>query len=116
MSNTRYFGKCSTKGCHVRRVVDLPNYSIKFQGRLWRLNAHEYGLRGADRRAFWDAMVALDLVCVEHNKFLRWEGLRATYNPEKECSAKCINATGPSCSCSCNGENHGGGRLTWISN
>lgn len=27
----------------------------------------------------------------------------------KECDARCINAKGPSCDCSCGGENHGAG-------
>lgn len=32
-----------------------------------------------------------------------------THNPKRECDARCTNARGPSCSCSCRGENHGGG-------
>ena len=27
---------------------------------------------------------------------------------EKKCGARCLNATGPSCDCSCGGANHGG--------
>lgn len=29
---------------------------------------------------------------------------------DKPCGARCTGATGPACSCSCGGENHGGGR------
>lgn len=34
-----------------------------------------------------------------------------THNPSlHKCSAKCQNATGPSCECECGGRNHGGVR------
>lgn len=108
-TKVRYFGKCATKGCKTRRVADgAGQMAINADGKRWRLNAHEYRLTRHERRQFWNAMASLDLVCVEHDRFLRWEGLRATYNPAKECSAKCMNASRPACDCSCNGENHGG--------
>lgn len=31
------------------------------------------------------------------------------HNPSRECDARCTDARGPSCSCSCGGANHGGG-------
>lgn len=31
------------------------------------------------------------------------------FSPVHECNAKCLNATGPACECSCKGRNHGRG-------
>jgi hypothetical protein len=33
----------------------------------------------------------------------------ARTNDRKKCDARCTGATGPACSCSCGGRNHGGG-------
>jgi hypothetical protein len=32
-----------------------------------------------------------------------------TYSPDHKCGAKCRNATGPACECSCRGKHHGAG-------
>lgn len=39
---------------------------------------------------------------------VKWMDIRIVETTE--CSAKCTGATGPACSCSCGGENHGGGK------
>ena len=33
--------------------------------------------------------------------------VHGSYDPHIECGAKCRNAVGPSCDCSCGGANHG---------
>lgn len=35
------------------------------------------------------------------------EVVNVAHDSDHTCSARCTNATGPSCSCSCNGANHG---------
>jgi hypothetical protein len=40
--------------------------------------------------------------------FLKWMDVRIVEG--MKCAAKCMNATGPACSCSCGGRNHGGRR------
>lgn len=37
--------------------------------------------------------------------------LEATIVTERVCNGICMGATGPSCSCSCGGENHGANRV-----
>ncbi|AYQ98992.1 hypothetical protein PBI_ANJALI_22 [Arthrobacter phage Anjali] len=37
--------------------------------------------------------------------------MNVTVKPEKTCNGVCTGATGPSCSCSCGGENHGSGKV-----
>ena len=39
--------------------------------------------------------------------------VRGTHNPDKACDARCTNATGPDCECSCTGANHGAAHSTW---
>ena len=39
------------------------------------------------------------------------ETVNGTMNPDVKCSARCQDATGPSCECSCGGENHGAGHV-----
>ena len=41
----------------------------------------------------------------------RWNQLKSRYNSEVACNARCMGASGPSCECSCGGDNHGGGNL-----
>lgn len=114
-TKTRYFGKCPVKGCKTRRVVDGERWEFRSNGTGYSLNAHEYGIRGEERRQFFQVMRGLDLVCMEHKQFLYWEAGQFTYNPAKQCSAKCVNASGKRCDCSCRGQNHAGGHLISLS-
>ncbi|QHB37749.1 hypothetical protein I5G63_gp008 [Mycobacterium phage Imvubu] len=90
----RYFGRCTTRGCKTRRVIDgapyLANGMPIFYG----------GYNG-------DALVAAGLFCTEHTRHLTWNQLEATLAPEKVCNGVCMGAVGASCDCSCGGENHG---------
>ena len=54
--------------------------------------------RGFDARA-----IAL-CVCGKH---VVGKAISGKFNPEKGCDGRCMGATGPSCECSCGGENHG---------
>lgn len=45
-------------------------------------------------------------LCPECGELSQLRALVATYNPDKVCSARCMNARGPSCDCSCGGANH----------
>jgi len=89
MTNTtqarRYFGKCDTKGCKHRAV---------FEGAY-------YGPNGQ----------CLSRQCPNHPGMLTWRELKAKVTEEKECNGVCMGAVGPSCDCSCGGENHGTAKL-----
>ncbi|WP_280412621.1 hypothetical protein [Nocardia asiatica] len=39
--------------------------------------------------------------------------IKGVYVADKTCDARCMGAVGPSCSCSCAGQNHGGGHTAW---
>lgn len=81
-ATSRYFGRCTTKGCKHRGVIDV-------EPRLFgqHSNAHR---------------------CDTHRAYpLDWSPLAGKVNTEKECGSRCMASTGPSCSCQCGGENHG---------
>lgn len=44
--------------------------------------------------------------CKGHVKLIPVKG---TERPEQKCDARCTNARGPKCDCSCAGHNHGAG-------
>lgn len=105
-----YIGKCRTKGCkHATRVAevdvqDLDSYRRNPAGELVTPNGTAY-----DRsEPFILNGVAVSARCPEHGIY-RLSLLNGTHNPEKGCDARCMNATGPNCDCSCGGANHGAG-------
>lgn len=73
----RMFGKCPVKGCTHRAVISQDVIN-------W----------GSEKR------------CPEHGRMNKWSYMTAKVNT-KECADRCMASTGPSCSCSCGGENHG---------
>lgn len=89
----RRFGKCPVRGCKTRRVIDGKPY-------INEVPIFYSGWNGPQ-------LVAAGLLCEEHKKHLVWNQLKGRVNPEKECNGICMGAVGPSCDCSCGGENHG---------
>lgn len=88
----RRFGRCTVKGCKYRRVVEghtVNGISIFYIGG----NEAELATIGC-----W---------CPEHNRRLDWNQLKGRVVPDRECNGVCMGAVGPSCDCSCGGENHG---------
>ncbi|QYN17536.1 hypothetical protein [Amycolatopsis sp. DSM 110486] len=117
----RYFGRCPTKGCKHRRVVEQGSHPqvarvphgfgrgevlvlMAEAGRDWPL--YEMGDRDHNT-----AMRAAGLVCPEHDRIVWFVGGRFTFNPERVCNGVCMSASGPSCECSCGGANHGSNHL-----
>lgn len=113
----RYFGRCPVKGCKTKRVLrpDAPGTHTWHDARTMaildsvdgepRWPLHELGERKQNA-----SFRAAGLACPEHDRVIFFKKGRFTYNPEKVCDGRCMNAVGPSCECSCKGENHGG---TW---
>lgn len=50
-----------------------------------------------------------DGVCEDCGRAMTWGFLRGFVKPEIRCDARCTNARGFNCECSCGGENHGCG-------
>lgn len=86
VAKNRWFGRCMTDGCKFRRVTE------------------------SQVNTFPNADNAL-AHCDNCHHFLRWSRLFASYSAERECNGVCMGAVGPSCDCSCGGENHGKGHV-----
>lgn len=102
---TRHNGKC--KGCkkaHTALLTRRANVRMP-DGRwvyAWRSAADALILaRGSDNSA--------PLAACSCGKSVALRPVRGTYNPAKECNAKCMSACGQTCECSCGGRNHGAG-------
>ena len=88
----RQFGKCPVKGCKTRRVVESPMVA---------------GISIYDRGNNHAELIGIDMWCSDHMKAMVWTPLKGRYSAEKECNGVCMAGVGPSCDCSCGGENHG---------
>lgn len=47
--------------------------------------------------------------CPERHKVFMLKAIKGTYSPDHKCDARCLNAKGHTCTCSCGGANHGRG-------
>jgi len=41
------------------------------------------------------------------NERVHYKTIKGTTNPDEKCGARCLASKGPTCDCSCGGENHG---------
>lgn len=109
MAATHLIGKC--KKCkHATRVAatDVQDLDSRKKNAAGELLDSRTGLAYNPARPFILNGVQVAARCPDHGVY----GLRALHGRTVEtiaCTAKCRNATGPSCDCSCGGANHGAG-------
>jgi hypothetical protein len=105
-SPVRFLGKCRRcKKLHkVEGVMEVEKHYPKMRGRL-----------GAHRVEVWKGKWVLTVRCecrdgtvTNDHTLVQLDKVFSTGNVDHECSARCVNATGPACSCKCRGKNHGG--------
>lgn len=114
-------GRCPVARCRAARRVTVEARPVKDP---WRRDYKEpeATIQLADGRierarfavatlpsggALRGAILPYAIACVAHRAWFRWAQVEGTYNPDRECNARCMGATGPSCDCTCGGENHG---------
>ncbi len=97
----RYFGRCPISGCSTRRVVDGAYVGRGDETVPIHYNGHNAA-----------GLLAAGLNCPVHRKFLKFTALEGRVNDAKECNGVCMAAVGPSCDCSCGGENHGSNHVS----
>lgn len=100
----------SCKHCKVGKRIEYPNRD-QGRGSWWRDG-------GALGRVFPGHSICYgrgrgynfgDGVCSECGRAMTWGYLQAWKRPEVPCDARCTNARGFKCDCSCGGEHHGSG-------
>lgn len=89
----------------TRAFNGRPSYSSRatIGGREYYLNAGN----PLDRVVFRHAVHECD------PKLLKVNLVKGIFVADKPCDGRCMGATGPVCSCSCGGENHGGKYSSW---
>jgi hypothetical protein len=52
--------------------------------------------------------------CTNGHKVFMLRRIKGTYSPDHKCDARCLNAKGHNCTCSCGGANHGRGHAVKV--
>lgn len=101
--STFYIGRCKVAGCkHTVRVEDWND--------LQDLTPEQYKAGDFDKsRGFTIHLVSPWGWCEAHDKPFPLKYGKGRVVESIACTAKCLNAHGPSCDCSCGGANHGRG-------
>lgn len=107
-----WIGRCPVKGC--KNVLHL---AVEMTRERWTETRHD-GANGTKREVPKSREFAtkfgwhwgpghLELRCVRHRYEFRWRQVEGRFSEAHKCDARCMNATGPNCECSCGGQNHG---------
>lgn len=98
-TETFYIGRCKTKGCTTALRTDYRD--------VQDITREQYRAREFDTsRGFMIHGVQPFGLCADHGAYVLKFG-RGRYSADHKCDARCINAKGPNCECSCGGHNHG---------
>lgn len=75
------------------QATDVDGWSdVKADGRAYRVGNNGFFSR-----------------CPNRHKFFPLKAIKGTYSKDHKCDARCLNAKGHNCTCSCGGANHGRG-------
>lgn len=108
-----WLGRCPVKGCKTVMHVDVPMIRERWtetrhdhaRGQAWEVpQSRDYPERG---RGF--SLYGLAIHCAAHKRQISFSPINGRYVEGHVCDARCMNAIGHSCDCSCGGANHGRG-------
>lgn len=101
-SNPPRLGRC--KGCDYvlfvapGQEVEAQSFrEVKGDGRAYRVGNEGYFAR-----------------CPNNHRFFVLKQIKGTYSKDHKCDARCLNAKGHDCTCSCGGANHGRGHAVTV--
>lgn len=106
-----YFGKCPVKGCKAgrRKITEGTPGVTRFRGTrgfdvfaVSGFSPEQLGYRSQE-----EAFRAAGHICPDHDRIIWYRRGNFSYNPDRACDGRCMNAIGTTCDCSCRGENHG---------
>lgn len=104
--------KCKTKGCTIRRVTfTIETTHRAYDGRPVTSQAVRIGeghpIHIRDRYALESVLYRHAGTCPTCGNSATVKPIRGVHVEDKACGPRCMGATGPSCDCSCAGQNHG---------
>lgn len=93
---------CRNKACKKSWTVDYPERHTYSMG-YGRTGGYAFRVAG-DRRI----QMGFDHKCASCGREHARGNVVRGFKTDHVCDARCMNATGPNCECSCGGKNHGG--------
>lgn len=97
-------GRCKTKGCDY--AIFATRADVKqadnFKEVVAGTGVYRVGINGHFAR------------CSNGHKFFPVKAIKGTYSKDHKCDARCLNAKGVECTCSCGGANHGAGHAVTV--
>jgi hypothetical protein len=103
-SATPFLGRCGAEGCEFVLFSTNVASADRFRDVKANGSAHRMG----DGRMFGR--------CPDGHFPFRMKAVKGTYSPDHKCDARCLNAKGHDCTCSCGGMNHGRGHAVAVTN
>lgn len=97
----RFVTKCPR--CKGKHAIDIPQ---RYAGTFYAVSVNGWPVIEDHRDTGKHAWIR----CECGRSLTNWRAVTGTPN-DTPCDARCTNAIGPSCDCSCGGKNHGGGYL-----
>lgn len=91
-------GRC--KDCDFALFVANPSDAIEAEG---------WNDIKPDGRAYRKGNDGFFARCPQRHRFFVLKQIKGTYSKDHKCDARCLNARGHNCTCSCGGLNHGRG-------
>lgn len=106
-----YIGRCWRKGCATVVRITIPMVGIERKLTSGHgIYRHEYkAIEWRSNDTSWNGPYDSGICCTHHRVSLRWKLINGVVSDKHVCDARCINAIGPNCECSCGGKNHGAG-------
>src|SRR6185295_987058 len=90
------------KGCRTRHTIEVNAQGLAYK--IYRTSAGD-----------WEEFPRLTTIeqsqypsiCLTHHRLMLGKPIKARLSPQTPCDARCTQATGSECTCSCGGANHG---------
>ena len=97
-----FLGRC--RKCKVRRRIHAPVLEVKMLNRGYGRTERVYWRTVNGSRTQGYDRIFVGCMCGAQ---VEYRMLRGTFSTTEQCGSRCMGATGPACSCSCGGTNHG---------
>jgi hypothetical protein len=99
MTDQPYLGRCKHEGCDY--ALFATSAQVQPATSFGDITAASGPHRLPDGHVF--------ARCSNRHKVFPLKQIKGTYSPDHKCDARCLNARGHECTCSCGGVNHGRG-------
>ncbi len=103
-STNNYLGKCKEDGCDyvIFATAEDVQHADNWNGVVAGTGVYQVGNYGRFAR------------CTNRHKVFPCKLVKGTYSKDHQCDARCLNAKGHTCTCSCGGANHGRGHVATV--